>query len=85
MEYKIVERGGFTVVGLKHHYKLGNGEIAKLWERFIPREGEIKHREESHNSYGLMGNFDRDTDMFDYMAGLPVTRPDDIPDGMEAW
>lgn len=85
MEHTIKQKPAFTVVGMKHRGAPGNPEIPKLWDRFIPLEQQIKHRAEPHIGYGVMGRYDPATNTFDYMAGVPVTSTDDIPDGMETW
>jgi AraC family transcriptional regulator len=85
MEHQITERPGITVLGMKYRGAPGNPEIPKLWDRFIPRENEIQHRSDPHVGYGIMGRYDQATNTFDYLAGVPVTKTDDIPDGMETW
>ena len=85
MEYRIESYPAFTAVGMKSRYGKNANEIPQLWEAFVPRIGEVVHRDGSHHSYGLMGNYDPATGEFDYMAGLPVTETTDIPAGMTHW
>lgn len=75
----------FTVVGLLLHTRPMSPEIPALWDRFVPRMGEIQHQSEQHVSYGLMGHFDQTTGMFDYMAGSAVTQVAQLPSGMTRW
>ena len=60
-------------------------EIPALWDKFVPRMGEIPHSADEHASYGLMGRFDQATGLFDYLAGNPVTQADQLPAGMSRW
>ena len=51
----------------------------------MPRFHEIKDYVKSGVSYGLMGNLDRESGIFDYMAGYEYTHEGAIPKGMETW
>jgi AraC family transcriptional regulator len=84
VEPRIVRRSGFVVVGMKYRGKSEKNEIPQLWEKFMPRVGEIKQRA---NRYGLgvMDNYDEKTGEFDYLAGVEVEEASDIPQGMESW
>jgi AraC family transcriptional regulator len=84
-EPKLVSKSAFTVVGLLLHAQPMSPEIPALWDKFVPRMGEIPHQAAEHVSYGLMGRFDQATGMFDYMAGNPVTQVDQLPAGMTHW
>jgi AraC family transcriptional regulator len=84
MEPKIVTKPAFTVVGMKYLGKNETNEIPQLWEKFMPREGEIKQRANPFG-YGVMDNFDEKTGDFDYLAGIEVKDISDIPEGMESW
>lgn len=85
MEPKIVSRPAFTVVGVKYRGKNENKEIPQLWEKFMPRMDEVKHKENPHVCYGVMDNFDKKTGDFDYLAGFEVKSTEDIPEGMVSW
>ena len=85
MEPKLITQSAFTVVGLLLHTTPMSPDIPALWDKFVPRMGEIPHRTPEQVSYGLMGHFDQTTGMFDYMAGSPVTRVSQLPAGMSSW
>jgi AraC family transcriptional regulator len=85
LQPEITKKPAFTVVGLLLHTRPMSPEIPALWERFVPRMGEIQHQSEQHVSYGLMGHFDQATGMFDYMAGNAVTQVAQLPSGMARW
>jgi AraC family transcriptional regulator len=82
---QLITRPAFTVVGLLLRTQPMSPEIPALWDKFVPRIGEIPHQTEGHVSYGVMGRFDQATGMFDYMAGNPVAQVDQLPAGMSRW
>ena len=82
---QLITKPAFTVVGLLLRTQPMSPEIPALWDKFVPRIGEIPHPTEGHISYGLMGRFDQATGLFDYMAGNPVTQVDQLPTGMSRW
>jgi AraC family transcriptional regulator len=82
---QLITKPAFTVVGLLLHTQPMSPEIPALWDKFVPRMGEIPHQAAEHVSYGLMGRFDPATGMFDYMAGNPVTQVNQLPVGMSRW
>jgi AraC family transcriptional regulator len=84
MEPKIVTKPTFTVVGMKYRGKNEKNEIPQLWEKFMPRAGEIKQRANPFG-YGVMDNYDEKTGEFDYLAGVEVQNVSDAPEGMESW
>ena len=92
LEPKFSSRPAFTVVGMKLHVK-GDDEsmsqvskvIGKLWDRFHLRMGEVRVKGDPRVCYGLMGNYDAQTGDWEYLAGLEVEEPPEIPEGMEAW
>jgi AraC family transcriptional regulator len=82
MQPKIVERPGFTVVGLKYRGKNENNEIPQLWQAFGPRVGEIKNMVDDHVAYGISANIDKSSGEFDYIAGFEVSTVEEIPRDM---
>ena len=84
MEPEIVTRPAFTVVGMKYGGRNEKNEIPQLWEKFMPRSGEIKQRT-NPNAYGVEDNYDKKTGEFDYLAGFEVQDTSDVPEGMEIW
>jgi AraC family transcriptional regulator len=84
MESKIVRRSEFVVVGMKYRGKSEKNEIPQLWQEFMPRAREIKHRA-NPCGYGVMDNYDEKTGEFDYLAGAEVSDASQVPQGMESW
>ena len=82
MEPKIVSKPAFTVVGLMYHGKNENNEIAQMWGGFNPRSGEIKNVVDG--AFGVCGSTQEDGS-FKYLAGLAVSKVEDVPAGMDVW
>lgn len=81
MEPQIVTKPAFTVVGLKYCGLNKNNEIAQMWQKFIPRLGEIKHGTGPHVTYGVCCDQEGGDDI-EYIAGVEVDSLEDIPTGM---
>lgn len=82
MQVKIVERPGFTVVGLKYRGKNEHNEIPQLWQALMPRVGEIKNMVDDRVAYGISANMDDSSCEFDYIAGFEVSTSKDVPKDM---
>ena len=87
MEPKFVELGELTVVGMVCRTTSRNNSIPDLWSRFNPHCGSVANPLYSKTALGVcyyvdMENFDDDTE-FDYLAGVPVSNVDKLPEGME--
>ncbi|MGC9400401.1 MAG: GyrI-like domain-containing protein [Anaerolineae bacterium] len=83
MQPSIVEKEGFTVVGLKARCKGGEtGDIPQLWNRLMERMGEIEGLQEESAAYGVMTDYDEDTGQYDYIAAFAVHEARDVPEGM---
>ena len=90
MQPKIVDLDEMTVVGISSLVSMKCNLIHQLWERFMPREKEIK--DVAIPGVGLEVSFDmkevkvEGTEKKDYefivLVGLPVNNIDDIPEGM---
>jgi AraC family transcriptional regulator len=85
MQPQFVTKPAFIVVGLRIHTKPMMQEIPQLWDKIVPRMGEIPHGSEPGVSYGLMANFDQQAGVLDYMAGNPVARVGELPANMSRW
>jgi len=85
MDPKIVEREGFTVVGMPYHGKNENDEIPQMWGAFGPQIQEIKDVANPSVCYGICDNMDPNTGEFDYIAGLEVSRAEEVPEGLVCW
>ena len=81
MEPKIVNRPAFTVIGLTVRAKGGSSEFPGLWEKLIPRVGEIQGRQ-GDVAYGVIDNFDEAAGEMDYTAGYGVDPSETPPEGM---
>jgi len=88
MEPKIVTKDEFKIVGMKIFGDNPNTEIVELWNRFIPRIGEIKHRLNKDISkdisYGICYPSEdmNESGEFEYIASIEVSCLDEIPQGM---
>jgi predicted transcriptional regulator YdeE len=81
MQSKIVNLEKFLVVGMPYLGKNEHGEIARMWQEFIPRIKENQHIAPGPEiSYGLCSP--NAQGLIDYVASLPVTSLADIPPGM---
>lgn len=85
MEPKFVNRPAFSVVGMRYFGKNQNQEISHLWEQANPRFGEIRNLAPKAEAYGICMNVPgAQPGEFEYVAGLEVTKVDDMPEGMVA-
>lgn len=84
MEPETVTKQAFTVVGMLYRGKNENSEIAQMWSEFVPRIGEIQGIADAQESYGVCSDLDGEG-VFEYVAGVPVTKTENIPDGMVSW
>ncbi len=85
MEPKIVKKEGFTLVGLRYFGKNEHNEIAEMWGKFnrkMEELGGLPH-EQGDAAIGLcITPEDAPEDgAFEYVAGLPVTKVEDVPEG----
>lgn len=72
------DRPAFHVAGLSERYSFEtNHGIPALWQRFAPYVGDVPGQAESA-TYGICYNGDGEGS-FDYMAGVEVANPDDVP------
>lgn len=83
MEPKIVQKEGFTVVGMQLHCVMGQpSNIPQLWGQLMARMGEIQGFAEQGVSYGVMANYDEATGGWDYIAAFSVDAAALVPAGM---
>jgi AraC family transcriptional regulator len=85
MEPKIESRQAFSVVGKPYHGKNENQEVARLWGEAGPWMEQLEGMAVSDVAYGVMGNIDMDTGVFDYLAGLEVREDVATPEGLDRW
>jgi len=84
MKPEIVEKEGFTLVGMKYEGKNDNGEIPLLWYNFFLRLKEIKNRVNNSVSYGYDTWTEKinETGEFTYIAGVEVEDDTCVPEDM---
>jgi len=89
MEPKIVTKEEFKVIGMECKTTLKDNKIPDLWQRFMPRMGEIKNKVNPKVGYGVCRNegnicFDSFTDEteFESLACFEVSSFDYVPAGM---
>lgn len=90
MEPYMVHREAETVVGMGNSYREeAFSKISKLWEEFVPHMGAVKNVKvgytlgvclQSHPDINL-----KEGDTFVYMASVPVTRAEALPQGMVSY
>ncbi len=85
-EPKLVEKKGFTVVGLLYHGKNENQEISTMWGEYNKRFDEIPNKV-GDPCYGvcfapLQDKEDKDYGAFDYIASHEVSKVENLPEGM---
>lgn len=82
---EIVNKPGFTVIGLKNRCKNRESGVRELWRQFTERWEEVQQAGPADMVCGLRDHFDTESGEFDYLAGVEVEAVDSVPDGMEAW
>lgn len=80
-------REAFTVAGIRVRYDTmgtsGTVEIPKQWQRLAPFFGHIPHVV-GESTYGVFYDFDSAEGGFTYIAGVEVSRTDDMPKEFES-
>ena len=89
MQPEYVELDEMTVVGLSSIVSMKCNLIHQLWERFMPREKEIKHvaipgvaLEVSYDMEKISKEGEKEDWVFFDLVGYVVSSTDDIPEGM---
>lgn len=82
--------GARRVVGMRNPLSNGGAETAQLWQRFMPRRGEIRRR--IGTDYISMRVFHNSVHeavtpatAFDEWAAVEVSGLEDLPEGMDAY
>lgn len=84
LQYKIIERKEFYIIGMEYTGKNGKKEVPKLFNEFISNIYKIKGDIVYDGLYGLdtcNENFDK-TEEFTCLVGVEVSNIDVIPEGM---
>ena len=74
----------FDVVGMVYHGKEPAG-MQQIWQQFMPRAQEVNNQVPHTDRYGISHHYDEATGEWDYMAGIEVAGPGNLPDGMVRW
>lgn len=85
IEPRVIIKDKFLVMGMECFGANTHGEIPDLWDRFIARMGEIKHRKNKGVTLGICDHvegYDPNKSEFSYQAGVEVKEYSFIPDGM---
>ncbi|WP_425447333.1 AraC family transcriptional regulator [Dethiothermospora halolimnae] len=86
MDYKIVKKEGFKVVGVSRHYTTKNGEnfreIPKFWCE-MHENGIVEKLEKEVSDLGILGvcyNYNEEQEEFDYMIAREGDKIEDLED-----
>jgi predicted transcriptional regulator YdeE len=86
MEVKIENRPRFTVLGITGRGSNGPSFIPPLWELLNKKEIDIWHLFKSTtDGYGVMDNYDPETQELDYLAGHEAEPGTIAPEGLTTW
>ncbi len=85
MEVEVKTRSGFTVLGMVERGREGPKFIPPLWEKFNRRFDEVKEFSKNKLGFGVMANYDVETEEFDYLAGIQVDPGTQPPEGLTTW
>ena len=85
MRAELVHLPKRMIVGIAHRGPNDHAEIAKIWQELNERIEEIKNIEEPDVLYGLCEPIRADEDQINYLAGVEVSRIENVPPGMQAW
>lgn len=76
---QIIDYPAVRLIGMRWHCQ-DQGTIAEMWQRFVPREQEIRPLAPIMGTFGVCEPLA--DGLWQYLAGLPVTEETTIPDGM---
>ncbi|KGX83208.1 GyrI-like domain-containing protein [Pontibacillus marinus] len=88
MEAKIIEKPGFTIVGMKCDTTMKEKDeiIPKVVDDFhMERMGEVNDRINAPHAYGVFidpPNWDPETEPFTWITAVEVESVDNVPEGM---
>jgi AraC family transcriptional regulator len=86
-EPEIEYKDAFRVAGLRYEGKNEHGEIPAMWDRFIPRVGELGADLSRLVAYGIARALPPPVEegAFEYLAGVEVESFADLPTDMVGW
>lgn len=81
LDYKIIEKPSFKIVGIKRNlkYENANKDVPKLWKEFFMKKGFNK----INSKYGVNIDNSMANDSFDYIIGDDYNNETKIPKGFE--
>ncbi|MFO7918574.1 MAG: GyrI-like domain-containing protein [Anaerolineae bacterium] len=83
MKAEIAKREAFTVVGLKYRGQNETGEdIPRLWRELVDVLEGVENPLDPNAPCGVVDNYEEETAVFDYVAGVIVKDPHHVPLGM---
>ena len=84
MEYKILEKPGFRVVGVSVNTTVQNApkDCPVIWEEFMKRYKEIKNYVGGMKNYGVCFEKSKEKCEFQYIACCEVSEFENIPENM---
>ncbi len=83
MEPKIIKKDTFQIIGIQFRGNNDNNACPKLWDKFIPRMGEVMpFVTQPVTSYGVCSDFDMEENIFTYTVGFQVKDLSTIPPNM---
>ncbi len=85
MKPTIVEKQGFTIIGLKYEGKNENNEILQLWDEFMQKVHTIENRINPNEFFGYDTWTEKikETGEFTYLSATEVEDDRLIPEGMD--
>ena len=84
MEFKVLTRQAFKIMGMRYFGENKNQEIRQLWDIFLPRLESIKTRINTTISFGICYPVEGDNNdaAFKYIAAVEVSDFHDMPEEM---
>lgn len=80
MQPTVLERPGFTVIGMEAIFREDEDGYAQLWQRFIPREHEVTGKIDPAVSYGVC--IPQADGTLRYITGFEVSEDTIVPEAM---
>ncbi len=80
MEPTISIKAAFQIIGIQFRGTNENNACPKLWDRFLPRMGELQgNLAKPVTAFGVCSDLDSDNNVFTYTVGLEVENSAIIP------
>ena len=83
MEYTVIDKPGFTLLGLMERFPYQQDDFEGIWERFMAHHDQIEPLSTDKAFYGAYSpNADKS---MDYLAAMTVKKGTQAPDGLTLW